>query len=74
MLFFPIRICSFTSTKGKIFEASSIKNFTSVPGFTIISISVESLRGLSRSNIKQLPPLKINGIPTLANASSNPKA
>ena len=37
-------------------------------------MSVDNLLGLSSNSIKQVPPLKIKGIPTLAIASSSPNA
>lgn len=39
-----------------------------------MSISVDNLRGWSIKSIRQVPPLNIKGMPTLANASNNPNA
>lgn len=74
ILFLPFLTSSLWLLNGNILPASAIYCSTSVPGSTMISISVDNLRGLSSNNIKQVPPLKMNGIPTFDIASNNPKA
>ena len=73
-VFRTFRLCFSWCLNGKIF-AASITNFsTSVPGSTMISISVDSLSGCSVSRRRLVPPLKTKSMPTCASASSSPKA